>query len=213
MARIRSYISNISKTWPLERQAAVLTGKGVLYKDVLRKAKLADYSPDMLEQRGHMLRQTTRTEPETIYVASLVCLALTLPDLCDVLAAASQRPATVIALDTGLEIPPSDNFDLFGKVAQVFQLAKRRGAMIEGQTKGWIKAVENRNADTKQRLALIVDDWKRGDHKTAELLVRAGRGGKPMARNTAYHHLGDRKKEQKKWNDHQAYLARKEAIQ
>lgn len=218
MARDRSYTANFNKSWPIARQEAVLGVKGVRYQDVLKKAQLDELTPDMLLDRARMLAATSRQEPETIRVASLPCLAINLPDLCKVLVAAGDRPATIVAVADGIEIPPGADFALFERVALAFQRAKRGGGSVEGRVKGWIKAVEKRNADIERRIDLIRDDYKRREHKDADLLMRAGKDGKPLSRNAAIKHLGKRKdaqkegdSEQRKLAEHQDYIKRKDA--
>ena len=193
----------------------MLADKGAgpaVYEDVLRPKQLKGRSTDSLVERANLLQPTSRKTTETILVASPPCFAWDVRDFSGALAAAAKnRRATVIFLDTGLEVPPDAGVAVVHQAIEAFDKARRRAQTEPGRIKGWIKAVENRKADTNRRLNLIRIDWKLRQHTTQELLQRAGKDGKPMARNTAIHHLGDRKKEQKKWEDHQMYLARKEA--
>ena len=189
----------------------MLADKGTLFEDVLTVGAMKGRGTGNLVQRAMMLIPTGRTLPEMIYVASLACLAWDLRDLTAALTAAAQRLATITALDTGLEIPPITGLAVINQAVEGFDRARRRVKSEPGRIKRWIKAVGNRNADTMRRLGLIRDDWRRREHKDGELLLRAGKDGRKMARNTAIAHLGKRKDAQKTWDDHLAHIARKEA--
>ena len=186
-------------------------GGTATYEDVLRTEALKGRAVESLVQRAALLRPTARRAPERILVASPVCFAWDIRDLSGALAAAARRNATVIFLDTGLEVPPDAGVAILHQAIEAFDRAKRRAQTEGGRVKGWIKAAENRKVETARRLDLIREDWKLRQHATQELLARAGKDGKPMARNTAILHLGDRKKEQKREDDRQMYIARRKA--
>ncbi len=200
----------------MERQRDMLDGLGSLYEDVLRKSKLEEArrsrTGKQLEQRATLLAPTSRATPETIHVASLVCFVLSPMDLGRVLVAAAERNATVMVHDDGLVIPPNPTAEVVSKALQSLDTAKRRAAGQLSGLKGYQVSVANRVVDTARRAELIRNDWALRDHTTHDLLARAGRKpGQPMSYNTAVKLLGKRERQQKKLDDHMAYLARKEA--
>lgn len=207
MSRTRAYASNIAAAWPIERQAELLAGRGELYRDVLPRREIKQRRPVALVERADMLRPTARRTSETIHVASLVCLAWDAVDLMDVFAKAAARHATVVALDTGQEIPPTGDVSVYKDAVEAFAAGKRRARTAAGRERGWKVAAENKRKETEVRLKLIADDWGKPEREvgTKELLVRAGRGGRPMAYTTAIRYLGSRLKAQR------AYAAKLEA--
>ena len=156
--------------------------------------------PENLPQRAVMLKPIGRERPEVIVVASLACLALSWRDLGDVLVAAAERHATIRALDTGIEIPPSPGAELMNRAMQWFDAAhKRRGL---GRTRGDIAAAKIE--DTKKRIDLIRHLWPLKTHSTPELLKMAGNEKHPMAPATAKAHLGSRPEVQANYEREQA---------
>lgn len=196
----------------MEAQYALLAGKGTLYEDVLKKAQLEaarrSRTTDLLVQRDEMLRPTSRTTPETIRTASPVCLVISPTDLGRVLAAASARKATVVFLDSGLSIPPDAGAALISQALQAFETAKRSAAGKLSGRMGYEVSSEKRIEDAKRRAETIRPDWGRSDRLTSDLLAQAD-----LSFNTAVKYLGRRslvqKIEQKKRDDHLAYLVRK----
>ncbi len=195
----------------------MLDGFGTRYEDVLKKSQLEaarrSRTGAQLEQRAWLFRPTSRTSPETIHVASLVCFVFSPMDLGRVLAGAATRNATIIAHDDNLVIPPNPPADLISKALQSLDTAKRRAAGQLTGMKGYQVSVANRLSDTARRIELIRGDWARREHPTVELLARAGRSeGKPLSYTTAVAKLGTREQARKKADDHAAWLVRKEAM-
>lgn len=196
----RAYKSNILKAWTPEAQQSLLDGveeELTIYEDQVRPGQRKRKAVDALVQRADMLRPTKRRRgDEVIYVPCLGNFAWDLWDLARCFAAAKEREATIVALNTDLRIPPDASEAVMKQAREDFQADKRRGAVQPGRV-GWEIAQEQRLADTERRINLIREDWGNPDFKLEDLLLRAGRTTKrghvqPMAYVTAKQHLGVR---------------------
>lgn len=195
----RVYTSNISKLWPLARQHDVLAKvqgweKLPRYTDTLTRRGLQARTPDLLEERGDMLRPTSRRSGETIYVASLAVLAFGATDLVNVLAAAAARRATIEVLADDLTIPPDAPAAVVAEVMAAWERAKRRALTEGGRLAGVKVATERRRAATAVALDKVREDWSRPSDEvsTAELIERSG-----LTYKTLHEHFGPRKKAQR----------------
>lgn len=209
----RAYISNLSEHWTLPKQeaalAAALPPGSPIYCDRLSTARRKARVPADLIQRASMLRRTKR-EPagETIYVASLAVLAWTADDLSSVLAAISARHATLVALDTGLTIPPDAPMAVVAGAMQQFARGRRRVQTELGRRAGGVISAAHRSARAQAGCAKIADRWRLAteDYPTPGLLREAD-----VSRNTANLYLGRRPDAQKKHRNALAQAARNRA--
>lgn len=194
------YLSNILRQWSLADQRKALADIPApveTYEDVLRPRALKAHSPSDLKERAELLRHTARRRgDETIYVASLGVLAWVAEDFMAALGAAAARTATVVATDTGRTILPTAIASELAEALSEFLAARRRHQTTGGRLAGVEASRAVRMADTKERAALIADDWHGTEVGTGELLDRAGkvrRGRRvPMAWTTAVRLLGRR---------------------
>jgi hypothetical protein len=193
---VRTYLSNISRRWPIEKQRALLGKRTPEYLDDLRPAALKRRNAKDLKERAQLLRPTSRTDGEIIEVASFQVLAWSHKDFCEVIAAASARRATLRALDTGHEVAPHPAAEAVAREVQEFiRIVQARGL---GRSPAEI--AEERRADTVRRIGLIAADWPKpsAEVSTKALLERAGiKPGKPMAAATARRLLGPRDEAQR----------------
>lgn len=190
----RSYVSNLSPAWSVEKQEAMLgNAYGTVFRDILGPKALKDRDVSKMLGRAELLRSTGRNTNETITVASFAVLAWTWQDFGVVITAASGRQATLHALDTGWTLPPHAGP---GEVIAALE-AFRRVASVRRMLAGRDAVAAERKADTERRVALIADDWPKPKRSTPDLLMIAGpRPGVPMAPATARAHLGSRPKMQ-----------------
>lgn len=215
------YISNISKAWPVDRQEKLIAEKihewpdVPTYRDDLSAAKRRGQSREAMAERGYLLKPAS-PRSEVIAFASWPVLAWDTKDLGECRAAAQERGASLMALDTGVILTPEATAGEWQAVVEDF-LAKKKSAEVGGGPRiGAAASVKVRTEDTARRIALIKDDWPKPWPPTPELLQRAARERKigrktvliPMAYSTAAKVLGPRPKAQAAF---QASLARAEA--
>lgn len=196
----KTYISNILRQWPIADQRKALADVQApveTYEDVLKPRALKAHSPGDLKERAELLRRTARRRgEETIYVASLGVLAWVAEDFMVCMGAAAARNATIEVVDTGRTIPPTASAADLAEALSEFLAARRRHQTTGGRLAGVEASKAARMAETRERAALIADDWHRTEVGTSELLDRAGkvRRGRlvPMAWRTAVQLLGRR---------------------
>lgn len=184
----RHYLSTIHPEWPLARQRKLLGMVEREWVDEIKVSSRKRLQPEDLKQRAVMLKPIGRDRPETIVVASLACLAVSWRDLGDVLVAAAERNATIRALDSGVEIPPSPGTALMNQAMQWFAAAHQRRGL--GRTREEIALAKIE--DTKARIERIRHLWPLRTHTKEELFAIAGEKGKPLAPATAKRYLGSR---------------------
>lgn len=201
------YLSNILRHWPLDAQRKVLRDVSKpfeTYEDVLKPSALKAHSPGDLKERAQLLRPTARkNSPEIIYVASLGVLAWVAEDFMSVLAAAGKRNAILSVRETGTAISPTADAAELAKALSEFLAARRRHQTTGGRLAGVEASRAVRTASSRERAALIADDWHKAEIPTDVLLKRAGRVPKgkrdlvPMAWATAVRLLGRRPTQRK----------------
>lgn len=194
----RVYLSNIVAAWSMERQEKLCAEKvpgwprvEVYREDVAPRHRKSHASDALVERNNALLRKTGRRGArETIYVASLALLAWELRDFQRCLVAAEARGATVVALDTGTEIPPDANRKALADAGDEF-LSRRKSVATEGArgTGGGKIAGARRWAAAEERCQKIAARWplSSDQYPTAVLLKEAG-----LSRNTVKIHLGIR---------------------
>lgn len=184
----KSYISNISPLWPVERQMETLSGllgSNTFFQDELKPYKR---KPEYLKERAQMLRPTARNGGDTIYVASLACLALDAEDLMSVVTQANARGSTIRAIEEHVAITPKCRSDILHQVAKQFAEARTAAKEVEKGRAGGLKSGAVRSAAAKAAALSLKDRWGNSDYETSALLTEAG-----IPYNTAKLHLGSRK--------------------
>lgn len=194
----RVYFSNIVAAWSIERQEKLAAEKvpgwprvEVYREDVAPRHRKSHAADALVERNNALLRKTGRRGArETIYVASLALLAWELRDFQRCLVAAEARGATVVALDTGTEIPPDANRKALADAGDEF-VSRRKSAQTEGSlgTEGGKIAGARRWTAAEERCQKIAAKWPlpSEQYPTAVLLKEAG-----LSRNTVKLHLGKR---------------------
>jgi DNA invertase Pin-like site-specific DNA recombinase len=173
MTNQKLYFSNLSPVWPVTRQRAVLTGiEGVEYCDELDSSERRGFRLDGLPERGQMLRPSQRGEHgQTIFVASLACLARNAEDLMLVLTQAAERNAIVRDVSAQLDIKPKARTRELQNAAKIFAEARKR-AMEEvrgrtgGQKSGGLRAQLAK--DTALKFEADWQDFKKTNQQIAK---------------------------------------------
>jgi hypothetical protein len=198
------YLSNISPLWPLSRQEAVIDaaypGKrddGNTWRDWLTPRARRTHLDEILDQRGYLVRPSTRKGGDNIVIASAAVLAWKTDALVGFLSAAAAKGSTIHIIDAKLTINPKSGPSVFEKVIAAFKKAKIRKTSLPSGRAGGSRSAELRSAEAEASCDTIKAPWSipRGykdyepDHK---LLKRAG-----VSRNTAKKYLGHRGKAQR----------------
>lgn len=194
---VRIYRSNLLPTWPIERQNEVLAPYlegATIYEDELSEAKRQSRLAIHLIERAVLLRPTSRPPSgEMIVIPSPGMFAFDLHDLAIAMAAATERHAVVMFMDTGLTIQPDYSPKIGSELAEAFRKSKVRDRTSNGRKFGREVAAERVKLDVEARLALIRDDWKLRTIPTKVLLKRAAKAdGTAIAPATVRKHLGRR---------------------
>lgn len=153
------------------------------------------------EDRHMLLRATTRKEPDTIYVASLGCVASDEDDLIDFLRAAKKRALKIICIEEDFEWYPQRSLSI---VLKAWKAARNKGsAKVGGQISGEMrKAIVQAGAEKiRARWALPSKEWK-----TDALLKEAD-----ISRTSANKYLGRRPLTQANYIAAQKRKAKREA--
>lgn len=176
------------------------------YCDKLGPSARKAHNPGSLVERGDMLRPTNpRPGGETIYIAAWPVWAWASDEVLACLAAAAQRKATVVVLETGRRIEPTAGPVELHAAVEEFRRAKRREFQGDARKAAAAARVAKLRAEIEARVDLIREDWNRPSTEigTRELLLRAGRKRKrerhitPMSYQTAAAILGPRPIRQK----------------
>lgn len=204
---VKAYLSNLSPTWPMERQEALLAGyvpgwpdAVALYRDVLTPGARKAHSAKMLKHRAKLLRPTERPAlGEVIYVASPAVLDWGSDGFLACLKAIAARRAALVFLDTGRRLEHDASGVDVTAAMQEFRTARLKRKVIGGgPAVGNRVSARKRIASADARAELIRADWSRAEVPTAELLLRAGKVPKgrkevvPMSYGTAVERLGAR---------------------
>jgi hypothetical protein len=200
----KAYLSNICPTWPIDRQRTLLGTRPSEYVDDLKAAtlgrlRLPNAEPNkILAQRNMLLRPSSRGDQEVCEVASFLCIAINTADFLDVVARASARGMSLLALDTGRQITAGPGAAELAREVPFFQAALR-GRHAQRSREGFNRARED---EARGRAEKLRDRW----HLPSDvapldaLLMEAGsRTGVPMARVTAEKYLGRRVLAQKEY--------------
>lgn len=200
----KAYLSTLSDQWLIERQRELLGTREREYVDEIKAAALArlrdpDTKPAQrdkdLKMRASMLARSSRTDPEVCEVASFLCLAVNTADLLDVVARASARGISLVALDTGRQITAGPGAEELAREIPFFQAALRRRG-LQTRTEHAAKLEEN----ARQRARAVEHLYRLSDDEMPLDAVRqaaADSHGRPMAPATLVKHLGKRKDAQR----------------
>lgn len=142
-----------------------------------------------------MLRPTGRKRPEEmVYIASPACLAWSLSDFTIVLTALMERGATLIALDTGLVVPPNAGPRELGEAVKAFTASKITVTGL-GPLAGAKISARKRRESSDEAVKRIAERWPlpSREHPTSELLDEVG-----LSLNTVVSRLGRRPLAQKR---------------
>jgi len=199
----RCYVRNGVWGWSVEAQEAALASAGVLerdrlYRDVLpasHSKRPAQVRPEWLVQRDALFRPTARNTPDTVYVAAMTVLGVRETDLAYALALASGRRSTVIALDSGVTVPPDGGAAAVNAAMEDWARAKRSGQTQTGRRIGVQAAAEAKKARTLAKLPEARKLWREPSDKvpTMEIAARAG-----LSVKTLYAYLGRREVAQRR---------------
>lgn len=136
----RPYVRDGVADLPRDQQLAMLREAGVpldqLFEDRLSRDKIKARSYADLKLLAEMLAPTTRTTPETVFVASLRVLGWGLPDIARSIAAAGRRHAAIVVLDTETVIPAGagpEVLDLLADLEQQQQRARKSATLSKGR--------------------------------------------------------------------------------
>lgn len=189
----RCYIRNGVWAWSVERQEGTLgdlLDRDALYQDVLseeRAKRPSRVNPEWLTERGRMLRPSARKQ-DRIYVATLLAIAVSEADLVAVLAAASERDTTIVAV-TGSVTPPGDVAAVAAAVAH-WRKEKEAARTEPGRLEGVRVAAEKKRARTMKAVKIARPLWrdaKAGRPTTEQIADHVG-----LSAKTLYSELGRR---------------------
>lgn len=189
----RCYIRNGVWAWSIERQEGTLgdlLDRDALYQDVLseeRAKRPSRVNPEWLTERARMLRPSARKQ-DRIYVATLLAIAVSEADLVAVLAAASERDTTIVAV-TGSVTPPGDVAAVADAVAH-WRQEKEAARTEPGRLEGVRVAAEKKRARTMKAVKIARPLWR--DAKTGRLTTEQIADQVGLSAKTLYSELGRR---------------------
>lgn len=185
----RAYLRNGIAAWPVETQRTALSQAafdGPVYEDALASAQLRRRKSSALTQRAAMLGECR--EGETLFVASLTCLALDTRDLTTVLDVLGMRGVFVRLLDIEREIPPGVVNPELIDVLNLWDEARRAQQTLAGRGKGAASAAQAARERREKALAIARPLWNEPDLSADQIAARAG-----VCVMTLYNHLGTRR--------------------
>lgn len=195
----KTYASNLATAWSIERQDALFKRRvpdwpksASRYKDELSAAKRKALDAAGLIERGDLVRATRRRD--TVYVASLACLAVHEDDLTGILLTIGSRGGTVVVLDIDLTIPPGAITSEADAAVKAFRRSKRRAQTEGGRQIGAKVAAARREMASREKAEPFRERWNRRDDKTPDLLIEMD-----LTYNTAKKILGSRPEAQWKY--------------
>lgn len=187
------YLSNLLVAWPFKRQEELCAElvpdwpDVSIYRDEVAPRHRKAHTVDALEQRKTLLRPTGRKHGrETVYIPTFGLLAWEWRDFLRCIKAASDRGATLVALDTGTEIPPDASPTALIAAAEEFATRRKSDQTKPGRdTGGGLVAGARREAVAKEKAERIKGRWHLKHPPTKELLAEVG-----LSYNTACKHIG-----------------------
>ena len=186
----KAYISNLSPSWPEERQQEVLAN-GIptwpvipLYRDELGPRALRDRDTDRLAGRQALARVTSRRDRPVIHVASLAVLDFRVAGFRDFLAILAQQRAILVAHAEG------ESYDLTvageaGRAAQRFPISRTRVGRDNWLALGTAVSAARRRAATDEAIKAIEDRWGKKGQRQKALVAETG-----LSLNTVVDRLG-----------------------
>lgn len=156
------------------------------YEDKISGQARKDKRVSKLTDREALLASFRAGEHDELVVASLACLVFDDRDLLTVAAVTDKMGATIVDLHSGLRLEPKMRVWKLKEARDAMEIA-RRGDITKSASE---RARELRLADTTRRANKFRDDWGNPAFTTPELLLRGGRGNKPMAYSVAVREMG-----------------------
>lgn len=161
------------------------------YRDVLKADRArapGRVRAEWLTERALLLRPSGRRH-DTIHVATLLALAVSEADLVSVLAGATGRGATIIAVDSGIEIAPGG--DMVVAAAAVQDWLRAKVLASEGwKTSGVQAAADQKRAETMRKIKVARPLWR--DARPSRLSTAAVAETAELSIKTLYAELGRR---------------------
>lgn len=136
-----------------------------------------------------MLRPSGRRH-DTIHVATLLALAVSESDLLSVLTAATGRGATIVAVDSGLQIAPGSDMAAASAAVQDWLRAKAVATSDAWKLNGVQAAADKKRQATLRKLRVARPLWR--DTKPSRLTTDAIAAASELSVKTLYAELGRR---------------------
>lgn len=163
-----SYVRNGVWGWPTEMQVGKLRDAGALnhgrlHHDGLRsdRAKRPSHiKAEWLTAREAMLEALPAQGGGVIYVATLLAFAVSEADLISALTTVAARQATVITLDSGLQIEPGAGIAAGKAAVDEWNRARMDARGRPGRAAGSRTAAERRRRLTLEKLAPARPLWR-----------------------------------------------------
>jgi len=155
------------------------------------KAKKPSFvRPEWLTERNEGLLRHTSPRAEEIAVATLLALSPSEADLVYALERAWIRKATVVAVDSGISLPPDAGVAGVNRAIADWQRAKASARTKPGRALGWQAAAAKKVAETDRKLPIARPLWKsrKPDRPSvAEIVALSG-----LSAKTLYNRLHER---------------------
>lgn len=191
----RCYVRNGVWAWSVERQIkelGELWDADASFRDALpadRARAAGRVRPEWLVERAALLRPSGRRS-ETIYVATLLVIAVTESDLVKVILAAAGRNAAIMAQDSRFTIPAHATAEVVGAAITDWQRAKMLARTTGGRLIGVEVAAERRRADTARKVKVARPLWR--DRRKRRLSTEQVAEEVGLSVKTLYQELGRR---------------------
>ncbi|MDB5848245.1 MAG: hypothetical protein JWP29_1997 [Rhodoferax sp.] len=159
------------------------------YVDRLSKTQCHRRDPASLKDRAEMLKPSRRHEPELIIVASLRVLGWSMADICQSLAAAALRNASVRVLDRGETFDADTMDDALLEALADAEAQRKRGQTATARSAGVEAAAAARRKRREKALAEAKPLWglPPGEISGAEIAKRVR-----LSIRLLHKHLGTR---------------------
>ena len=149
----------------MEEQRAILAEAGVpldqLFFDKLSRRQIKERRPEDLKDRAQLVRPTSRTTPEVIYVAAFRVLGWTMGDIADTLSKAARRNASVYAVHSGKHLPLTAGDAAIMDALVEIEADRRHGLYVQ-QLKAGREATKRRRDRKWERARKIAEpEWHR----------------------------------------------------
>lgn len=187
------YLSNLLAAWPFKRQEELCAEMVPdwpdvsTYKDEAAPRHRKAHAVEALTERALLLRPTSRRHGrETVYIPTFGLLAWEWRDFLRCIKAAGERGATLVALDTGTQIPPDASPTALIAAAEEFATRRKSDQTKLGRdTGGGLIAGQRREEAAREKVReKVAPYWHLKSPPTKELLAVAD-----VSYNTACKHM------------------------